>query len=119
MDNIMKIVKFFEQSRLLTESVSITTENKVKEQKGGFLSMLLSTLGDSLLEDLLIGSGVIRVKGAGNRRIRAGHFTNFKAQKYYQDELAFNVYSKNNFPKIKDGPYLINLDEYKNWELIR
>ena len=40
--------------------------------------------------------------------------TNFKVQKYYENEPRFNgVYSRNNLPgKIKDGAYLINLDEY-------
>ena len=41
--------------------------------------------------------------------------TNFKAQKYYQNEPKFNgVSSRNNLPKIKDGACLTNLDEY-NW----
>ena len=42
--------------------------------------------------------------------------TNFEIQKYYQNELRFNgVYSRNNLPKqIKDGAYVINLDEYKD-----
>ena len=40
--------------------------------------------------------------------------TNFEIQKYYQNELRFyGVYSRNNLPKIKDGTYVINLDEYK------
>ena len=40
--------------------------------------------------------------------------TNFKIQKYYQNERKFNgVFSRNNLPlKIKDGAYVINLDEY-------
>ena len=40
--------------------------------------------------------------------------TNFEIQTYYQNEPKFNgVFSRNNFPlKIKDGPYVINLDEY-------
>ena len=40
--------------------------------------------------------------------------TNFEIQKYYQNELRFNdVFSRNNLPKkIKDGAYVINLDEY-------
>ena len=40
--------------------------------------------------------------------------TNFEMQKYYQDEARFNgVFSRNNLPKkIKDGAYVINLDEY-------
>ena len=41
--------------------------------------------------------------------------TNFEIQKYYQNEPKFNgVYSRNNLPKIKDGEYVINLDEYKS-----
>ena len=43
--------------------------------------------------------------------------TNFEIQKYYQNEPKFNsVYSKNNLPKIRDGAYLINLDEHKSIE---
>ena len=41
--------------------------------------------------------------------------TNFEIRKYYQNELRFNgVYSRNNLPKIKDGTYIINLDEYES-----
>ena len=41
--------------------------------------------------------------------------TNFEIQKYYQNNLRFNgVYLRNNLSKIKDGAYLINLDEYKS-----
>ena len=43
--------------------------------------------------------------------------TNFEIQKYYQNEPKFNgVYSRNNLPKIKDGAYIINLDEFKSIE---
>ena len=42
-------------------------------------------------------------------------FTNFEIQNYYQNKPRFNdVYSKNNFPKIKDGAYVINLNEIKS-----
>ena len=42
---------------------------------------------------------------------------NFEIQKYYQNEPKFNgVYSGNNLPKIKDGAYVINLDEFKSIE---
>ena len=38
---------------------------------------------------------------------------NFEIQKYYQTESKFNdIYSRNNLPKMKDGAYVINLDEY-------
>ena len=41
--------------------------------------------------------------------------TNFETQMYYQNQPKFNdVYSRNNFPKIKNGVYTINLDEYKS-----
>ena len=41
--------------------------------------------------------------------------TNFEIQKYYQKEPKFNgVYSRNNLTKIKDGAYVINLDEFKS-----
>ena len=40
---------------------------------------------------------------------------NFEIQKYYQKESKFNgVYSRNNLPKIKDGAYIISLDEYES-----
>ena len=42
-------------------------------------------------------------------------FTNFEIQKYYQIKPKFNdVYSRNNLPKIKDGVYVINRDEYRS-----
>ena len=41
--------------------------------------------------------------------------TNFEIQKHYQNECKFNgIYSRNNLPKIKDGIYVINLDEFKS-----
>ena len=41
--------------------------------------------------------------------------TNFEIQKYYQNEPRFNgVYSRDNLPKLKDGAYIINLDEYSD-----
>ena len=48
MNDIMKIVKSLEESSLLIKSVGETIKNKVKEQKGGFLAMLLYTLRASL-----------------------------------------------------------------------
>ena len=59
MNDIMKIVKLLEESDLLKKGVSRTSKNKAKEQKGGFLSMLLGTLGASLLGNLLAGKGAI------------------------------------------------------------
>ena len=49
MEDIIKIVKSLEYSGLLLKGVTETIQNEVKEQKGGFISMLLGTLGASLL----------------------------------------------------------------------
>ena len=51
------------------KGVTETIKNEIKEQKGGFLSMLLGTLGVSLLGSLLTGKGTIR---AGEGPARAG-----------------------------------------------
>ena len=69
MKDIMKIVKYLEDSGLLIKSVIEKNKNQPKEQKGRSLSMLLETLGASLLGDLLTGKGRIR---AGKGTIRAG-----------------------------------------------
>ena len=73
MDDILKIVKSLEDSEVLLKGVSETIQNEAKEQRGGFLSMLLGTLGASLFGDLLTktlsGKGVIR---AGEGTIRTG-----------------------------------------------
>ena len=74
MDDILKIVKFLENSVVLLKGASKTIQHEAKEQRGGFLSMLLGTLGASLLGDILSkglsGKGVIR---AGEGIIRAGY----------------------------------------------
>ena len=54
---IMKILKSLEDSGLLIKGVNETIKNEAKEQKGGFLRMLLGTLGASLLENLLTCKG--------------------------------------------------------------
>ena len=54
-NDIIKIVKSLEDSGLLLKGITETVQNEVKEQKGGFLSALLGTLGARLLGDLLIG----------------------------------------------------------------
>ena len=70
MNDIMKIIKALEKSGILLSGVGKTFENEVKEQKGGFLSMLLGTPGASLLGNLLTGGkGIMR---AGEGIMRAG-----------------------------------------------
>ena len=74
MDDILKIVKSLENSGVLLKGVSETIQLEAKEKRGGFLSILLGTLGASLLGDILSkglsGKGVIR---AGKGTIRAGY----------------------------------------------
>ena len=70
MKAIIKIVKSLEDSSLLLKGVSETVQNEAWEQKGGFLSMLLSTLTASLLGNILAGKGINR---AGEGVIRAGY----------------------------------------------
>ena len=59
MNDIMKIIKFLEESIVLISSVSETIKNEAKEQRAGFLCILLGILGASLLGNLLAGKGVI------------------------------------------------------------
>ena len=72
MGDILKIIKSLEDSGVLLKGVSKTIQHEAKEQRGGFLSMLLGTLGASLLRDILSkglsGKGVIR---AGEGTIKA------------------------------------------------
>ena len=73
MGDFIKIVKFLEDSGLLVEGVTKTFQNEIKEQKGGFLSILLRTLGASLLGNLLTGKGIYTAgKGKGKGINRAG-----------------------------------------------
>ena len=126
--DIMKIIEALENSGILLKGVSKTIENETKEQRGGFLSMLLGTLGASLLGNLLTGKGIMR---AGDGIVRGGSgskkknlnsllpfhpLTNIEISEYYKNEPRFNdVYSRNNLPnKIKKGASVINLDEHEN-----
>ena len=80
--DIIKIVKSLEDSGLLLKGVIETVQNEVKEQKGGFLSMLLGTLGASLLGNLLTGGWINRtgkgrgINRAGEGTVRAGYRNN-------------------------------------------
>ena len=68
MNDIMKVVQVLEDSNILLKGVTKTIENKTKEQKRGFLSMLLGTLGASLLGNLLMGGkGIVRAD-SGNKK---------------------------------------------------
>ena len=71
MNDILKIVKSLENSVLLLEGVRKTIKNEAKEQKPGFLNMLLGTLEASLLGSMLAGNRVIRA-GEGTPRVGCG-----------------------------------------------
>ena len=67
MNDIMKIVQALEDSNILLKRVTKTIKNERKIQKGGFLSMLLGTLGASLLGNILAGKGIVRAS-SGNKK---------------------------------------------------
>ena len=60
MNDIMKIVQALEDFIILLKGVTKTIKDQTKEQKGGFLSMLLGTLGATLLGNLLSGKDIVR-----------------------------------------------------------
>ena len=66
MNGIMKINEALEYSGILLKGVSKTIENETTEQRGGFLGMLLRTLGASLLGNLLTGGKAIMRAGQGS-----------------------------------------------------
>ena len=125
----------------MLKRVSKTIKNETKEQKGGFISMLLGTLGASLLVNILAGKGIVRAgsgpcslnystshenkklkrlvrAGYGNNRIfnAASSFNKLWNTKVLPEWTTFNgVYSRNSLPKkIKGGAYVKNLDEYSD-----
>ena len=68
MNDKMKIVQALEDSNILLKRVTKTIKNETKEQKRGFLSMLLGTLGASLLGNISAGKGIVRA-GSGRRSL--------------------------------------------------
>ena len=75
MNDIMKMVQALEYLNILLKGVTKTIKNETKEQIGGFLSMLLSTLGASLLGNLLTGKGTVRAREG---IVRAGYGSSIK-----------------------------------------
>ena len=76
MNDIMKVVQVLEYSHILLKETTKTIKIETKEQKGGFLGMLLGTLRDSLLRNMLTRKGILRA-GYGNKEgkgvLRAGY----------------------------------------------
>ena len=83
MSHIIELIKALEDSNILLKGVTKTFKNETKEQNGGFLSMLLGTIGASLLGNLLTGKEIVRAgsghpsyenkKGKGTVRGGSGH----------------------------------------------
>ena len=86
-NNIIKIIEALENSGILLKGVTKTIENETKEQRGGFLSTLLGTLGASLLGNLLTGKGMMR---AGEGIVRAGE----RAKKTPKFAVTFSSFKK-------------------------
>ena len=84
MKDIIEIVKSLEDSSFWPEGVSKTIQNETKEQREGFLSMLLGTLVASLLGNILAGKG-INIAGEGNVRAGYGNEKDQKTRKKRQD----------------------------------
>ena len=85
--NDIKIIEALENSGILLKGVTKMIENETKEQRGGFLSMLLGTLGASLLGNLLTGKGMMR---AGEGIVRAGEGAKKKQPKFTVTFSSFN-----------------------------
>ena len=90
MNDFMKIIKALEDSDILLKGVSKTIKNETKEQRGGFLSMLLGTLGASLLGNLLTGgkgimrAGIVRAGSWSKKNLK---FTvTFSSAKEYRNK---------------------------------
>ena len=87
MNDIVKIVQALEDSNILLKGVTKTIKNETKEHKGSFLSMLLATLGSSMLGNLLSGKRTAR---AGEGIVRAGYGSSIK--KSFNSTTSFNKF---------------------------
>ena len=108
---LLNFIKELENSDILLKEVIKTIENEFKEQRGGFLSMLLGTLRVSLLGNLLTGKGIVRAGEGSKKNLNSllpfHPLTNIEISECYSNESRFNgVYSRDNLPKItKNGAY--------------
>ena len=76
MNDIMEIVQGLEDFDILLKGVTKAITNETKGQKGGFLSMLLGTLGANLLGNILARKGIVRTdygSKTGKRIVRSGY----------------------------------------------
>ena len=80
-NDIIKVLQTLEDFNVFLKGVTKTTEKETKDEKGGFLSMLLGTLGASLLGNLLTGEGFVSAVSGNNKGkvvVRAGHGNQLK-----------------------------------------
>ena len=82
MNDIIKNFQDLEAFNISLKGVTKTIKNETKEQNGGFLGMLLGTLGASLLGDISTGKGMLRAgygnkEGKGISRASYGNKMNF------------------------------------------
>ena len=109
MSDIMEIVQALEDSNILLKKVTKTIKNKTEEQKGGFLSMSLCTLGATLLGKRNVRAELLekRKRECKNWLWKIMEFLipPYPLQKYYENKSRLNgVFSRDNLPKkIKDG----------------
>ena len=100
MSDIIKIAQALEDCNILLKGVTETVKNETKEQKGGFLVLLLGTLGVSLLGNLLTGKGIVRA-GYGNNKekgvVRAGYGNNNKGKGVVRAGYGNQLKNKVNF----------------------
>ena len=96
MNGVIKIVQALEDSNILLKGVTERVKNETKEQKGGFLSMLLGTIGASLLGNLLTGKGVVRA-GYGNTNTNNNNNNNNKGKGVVRAGYGNKLKSKVNF----------------------
>ena len=89
MNDIMKILQALEDSNILLKRVTKTIKDERKEQKGGFLSILLGTRGATLLGKLLSGKGIV-IAGSGNNKGKGIASASCRECKFY-----FNFFSIN------------------------
>ena len=86
MNDIIKIIEALENSGILLKGVTKTIENETKEQRGGFLSMLLGTLGASLLGNLITGGkGIVRA-GEGIKKKQPKFTVTFSSINKYRNK---------------------------------
>ena len=103
-----------EDSVLLINGVTETVKHEIKKHEGKFFGIFLTPLGASLVQRVI--SSV--VKGISRKRIYEHKFSfplhplnNIEITNYYSYETRFNgVFSRSKLPRIKDGAYIINLD---------